>query len=192
MPQIRAREIRKVERRFEQTIPGVGVRLTKGARDWVDDRGFDKEFGARPLRRLVESEIITPLGNLKSMGIIGPYDVIVAQPSEDNARLDFVTSRLTRARAAEHLAKIVEYAATTSDDAAAQVDKITAAVRSVITNLPPASAIGQSLRVAIERAEDAASTGERVGVLRESVDYALSQCPRLPKKTSSRNCARSC
>ncbi len=35
----------------------VMIRLTPGARRWLADRGFDPDYGARPLRRLVTSEI---------------------------------------------------------------------------------------------------------------------------------------
>jgi len=35
----------------------VFIKLTPGARDWLAERGFDKDYGARPLRRLIMREI---------------------------------------------------------------------------------------------------------------------------------------
>ena len=35
----------------------VRVTLTKAARQWLADNGFDVKFGARPIARLIQSEI---------------------------------------------------------------------------------------------------------------------------------------
>ena len=42
---------------------GVTVTVTPQALDWLAERGYDLEFGARPLDRLVQSEIKRPLGD---------------------------------------------------------------------------------------------------------------------------------
>jgi ATP-dependent Clp protease ATP-binding subunit ClpC len=48
-------EMRKVgERLIEQAIT---IDLTEDARDWMATRGYDPEFGARPLRRLITNEV---------------------------------------------------------------------------------------------------------------------------------------
>jgi len=48
-------EMRKVgERLIEQAIT---IDLTEEARDWMATRGYDPEFGARPLRRLITNEV---------------------------------------------------------------------------------------------------------------------------------------
>jgi ATP-dependent Clp protease ATP-binding subunit ClpA len=39
----------------------IHVRLTKKAKKWLAKRGFDTKFGARPLQRLIQKEIKTPL-----------------------------------------------------------------------------------------------------------------------------------
>jgi ATP-dependent Clp protease ATP-binding subunit ClpA len=47
--------MRKVgERLIEQAIT---IDLTEEARDWMATRGYDPEFGARPLRRLITNEV---------------------------------------------------------------------------------------------------------------------------------------
>ena len=35
----------------------MSLELTEAARDWVVDNGFEREYGARPLRRLIQREI---------------------------------------------------------------------------------------------------------------------------------------
>lgn len=41
----------------------VELRLTPAARRWVAEHGYDPKFGARPLRRLMQQEIETPLSD---------------------------------------------------------------------------------------------------------------------------------
>src|SRR5262249_33218043 len=48
-------ELKKVsERLIEHAIT---LDVTEQARDWMATRGYDPEFGARPLRRLIQNEI---------------------------------------------------------------------------------------------------------------------------------------
>jgi ATP-dependent Clp protease ATP-binding subunit ClpA len=53
----------------------IAIELTEAARDWLADRGFDPLFGARPMARLVASELKKPLadeilfGSLKNGGV---------------------------------------------------------------------------------------------------------------------------
>ncbi len=54
----------------------ISVFLTEKAKKWLSKRGFDAKFGARPLQRLIQKEIKTPLveeilfGNLKNGGTV--------------------------------------------------------------------------------------------------------------------------
>jgi ATP-dependent Clp protease ATP-binding subunit ClpA len=41
----------------------VKLRLTDTARDWLAEHGYDDTYGARPLHRLIEQEIETPLSD---------------------------------------------------------------------------------------------------------------------------------
>ena len=52
-------EMAKVEERLRQK--GKKLRLTKSAREFLVDKGFDRTLGARPLRRAVEQYIEDPL-----------------------------------------------------------------------------------------------------------------------------------
>ena len=40
---------------------GVTVELTEGARSWLARKGYDRQFGARPMGRLIQSKIREPL-----------------------------------------------------------------------------------------------------------------------------------
>ncbi|MCB1481003.1 MAG: AAA family ATPase, partial [Rhodobiaceae bacterium] len=55
---------------------GVTIELTGEANQWIADRGYDDQMGARPLARLIQEEIKKPLadevlfGKLKDGGIV--------------------------------------------------------------------------------------------------------------------------
>src|SRR5690606_26447564 len=58
-------ELNKVrERLIEHAIT---LEMTEEARDWLAERGYDPEFGARPLRRLIQNEVEDALSD----GILG-------------------------------------------------------------------------------------------------------------------------
>ncbi|MCA1634002.1 MAG: ATP-dependent Clp protease ATP-binding subunit ClpA [Acidobacteria bacterium] len=45
------------ELRAQLAEKNVGVELTEGARRWLAGRGYDRQFGARPMARLIQTEI---------------------------------------------------------------------------------------------------------------------------------------
>jgi ATP-dependent Clp protease ATP-binding subunit ClpA len=49
------------ELRAQLVEKGVTVELTEAARAWLANHGFDKQFGARPMARLIQSKIRQPL-----------------------------------------------------------------------------------------------------------------------------------
>ena len=65
------------------TEHGITVTLTNAAKDWLAEAGFDRAFGARPLRRAIQQHIENPL----SRGIIaGDYiegDAVWVDAGED-------------------------------------------------------------------------------------------------------------
>jgi ATP-dependent Clp protease ATP-binding subunit ClpB len=42
-------------------LQGIDVRLTKGAKDYLARHGYQPEFGARPIKRLIQKEIVNEL-----------------------------------------------------------------------------------------------------------------------------------
>ncbi len=53
--QIVEKEVREVEKRV--ALKGIKIELTEAAKAWLGDKGYDPVFGARPLRRLIETEV---------------------------------------------------------------------------------------------------------------------------------------
>ena len=49
----------------------ITIELTQSAKEWIADKGYDPQFGARPLRRTVQRYIETPLARKVLAGEIG-------------------------------------------------------------------------------------------------------------------------
>ncbi len=66
----------------------VSIELSDEARDWLIEHGYDEAMGARPMGRLIQADIKTPLadellfGRLKQGGIVRV--IVVAKPSEND------------------------------------------------------------------------------------------------------------
>ncbi len=63
---------------FEKRLEGMGVRieLTSAAKSWLSKEGFDPEFGARPLKRVLVKELENPVSKLLVSGAIGEGSVL--------------------------------------------------------------------------------------------------------------------
>jgi ATP-dependent Clp protease ATP-binding subunit ClpC len=57
---------------------GVNLEVTEEALDWLADRGFQPEFGARPLRRTIQRELDDELAELLLSGQFNPGDTAIA------------------------------------------------------------------------------------------------------------------
>ncbi len=49
---------------------GISMRVSKAAKDWLSSKGYDPAFGARPMRRLIQSEIEDPLAGMILAGTL--------------------------------------------------------------------------------------------------------------------------
>jgi ATP-dependent Clp protease ATP-binding subunit ClpC len=67
------------------------LELTDAARDWLVEHGYDDEFGARPLRRLIQRKLENELAREVLAEAYQPGDVIRVDVSEDG--LAFQTER---------------------------------------------------------------------------------------------------
>jgi ATP-dependent Clp protease ATP-binding subunit ClpC len=56
---------------------GIGVHLTEPARHWLADKGYDPQFGARPLKRAIQRYIENPLSVQLLKGDFLPGDLVV-------------------------------------------------------------------------------------------------------------------
>ena len=67
--------MREVQRRLDDR--GVTVELTEAARDWLAEHGFDRVFGARPLRRTIQRHVENPLAKRLLAGEFREWDHIL-------------------------------------------------------------------------------------------------------------------
>ena len=71
---------------------GVTIELTDAARDWLAREGYDRTFGARPLRRAVQRFIENPLSRKILAREFTQGDRITAHPTDDASALQFTKS----------------------------------------------------------------------------------------------------
>jgi ATP-dependent Clp protease ATP-binding subunit ClpC len=84
-------ELRKVMDRLVEHA--ISLDVTEPARDWLAEKGYDVEFGARPLRRLIQNEVEDALSDgilsgkfsiasLVRLGV-NPDDTLLLEPAEE-------------------------------------------------------------------------------------------------------------
>jgi len=78
-------EIAKLRARLLES--GYDIRLTDEAQDWFAEQGYSTEYGARPLRRLIQQEIETPVSDALLAGKYRVGDVILVDCGEDGIEL---------------------------------------------------------------------------------------------------------
>ncbi len=78
-------EISKVRDRLLEN--GFDIRLTDEAQDWLAIHGYSNEYGARPLRRLIQQEVETPISDALLAGKYRLGDVIIVDEGEDGIEL---------------------------------------------------------------------------------------------------------
>ena len=62
---------------------GLLVELSEAARDWLTDEGYDPQFGARPLRRMLQRYVESPLSVKLLKGEFGRGDVVEVDVDEE-------------------------------------------------------------------------------------------------------------
>ena len=78
-----------VARRLREN--GLEVNLTESARSWLAEKGYNPDFGARPLTRALQKHIESPLSKKLLAGEFERGDVITVDvDDEDQDQLDFV------------------------------------------------------------------------------------------------------
>ncbi len=78
---------------------GIGLHLTEAARAWLARRGYDPQFGARPLRRAIQRHVENPLSTQLLRGNMRSGDLIVIDElndelvfrREENASSDYLS-----------------------------------------------------------------------------------------------------
>lgn len=62
--------LKEIEKRFAKNNRRLHLDLSEGAQSWLSEHGYDKDLGARPLNRLIQSEILNPLAILLLKGAV--------------------------------------------------------------------------------------------------------------------------
>ena len=78
--------LRPVEERLK--AHGVTMSLSDRAKDWLGNEGFDSEFGARPLRRVVQRSVENVLSKKILGGELGRGDDVLIDVDESGLRFD--------------------------------------------------------------------------------------------------------
>jgi len=73
-------QVHKIATRVE--AQGLHLLLDDAARTWLADKGYDPHFGARPLRRLVQRHIETPLSKDLIAGVFEVGDTLLVRVNE--------------------------------------------------------------------------------------------------------------
>jgi ATP-dependent Clp protease ATP-binding subunit ClpA len=66
----------------------VVIELTPGARQWLAEKGYDPEFGARPMGRAVDDALKKPMADALLFGALRNGGRVVADVKPDNSGLD--------------------------------------------------------------------------------------------------------
>ena len=61
----------------------MGLELSKGAKNWLADAGYDPTYGARPLRRAIERHVENPVSNRILAGDFKEGDTIMVDVVDD-------------------------------------------------------------------------------------------------------------
>jgi ATP-dependent Clp protease ATP-binding subunit ClpC len=66
---------------------GLSLELTQTAKEWLAEKGYDPTFGARPLRRVIQTHIEDPMAEEYLKGKYQPGDTIVVDVEDDHLAL---------------------------------------------------------------------------------------------------------
>jgi ATP-dependent Clp protease ATP-binding subunit ClpB len=65
----------------------IAIHVAENARTWLADKGFDPAYGARPLRRLIQTAIGDPMAKLLIGGDVTDGGRVDVEVTEDGAGL---------------------------------------------------------------------------------------------------------
>jgi len=74
-------EVRKVAQRI--VAQGISIELTPAVREWLATEGYDPQFGARPLRRVIQRTVENPLAKRLLAGEFHAGDVVLVDVGDD-------------------------------------------------------------------------------------------------------------
>ena len=68
----------------------ITIQVTPGAKQWLGGRGYDPVFGARPLKRLIQREVLDPLAMKVLNGELHEGETVVV--NEQDGKLVFAAT----------------------------------------------------------------------------------------------------
>lgn len=77
----------------------MSIELTKSARQWLADRGYDPVYGARPLKRVIQKELQDPLARLLLEGRVHDGEVISVDVEADTLTINGVPNAFAKGAA---------------------------------------------------------------------------------------------
>ena len=80
-------QMKEIQERLEEQ--GLQVHLSKAAREWIAKEGFDPNFGARPLKRILQKYVESPLSVDLLSGTYKSGDKVKIDLGEDGKSLSF-------------------------------------------------------------------------------------------------------
>jgi len=67
---------------------GLDLQLTEAARNWISQKGYDPDFGARPLKRVLQREVADPIALEMLKGTYQDGDTIIVDAGPDGLVFD--------------------------------------------------------------------------------------------------------
>jgi ATP-dependent Clp protease ATP-binding subunit ClpC len=77
------------------TALGYSVELTDKAKDFLAEKGYDSQFGARPLNRAIQKYLEDPLAEEILNLNVKAGDVLIADTDAENSKLSFSFKKKT-------------------------------------------------------------------------------------------------
>jgi ATP-dependent Clp protease ATP-binding subunit ClpC len=87
---------------------GLSLLVTDQAKDLLAERGFDRQFGARPLRRVIQADIEDPLSDELLRIEYSPGDLVTIDVEDGNIRTHVVPGPPPPVEAAEEKSPTAE------------------------------------------------------------------------------------
>ncbi len=84
-------ELEQVAKRLEEQH--IELEVTDGAKEYLAEKGYDKDFGARPLRREIQNEVEDALSEKMLGGEFEPGDLVVIDALDNAIRLSLKERR---------------------------------------------------------------------------------------------------
>ncbi|MEU0052811.1 ATP-dependent Clp protease ATP-binding subunit [Streptomyces sp. NPDC006309] len=71
----------------------IGLEVTETAKEWLAERGYQPEFGARPLRRTIQTELDNRLSNMLLDGTLNPGDTVIVEVKNDELTVNLAAKK---------------------------------------------------------------------------------------------------